>query len=113
MAEADTIRRKCRALRDSLSERARRLWAATEAQSLGYGGASLVAKATGISRSTIVRGMRELRSDTAVYQTTEVPYRILPLYPASGDYYQPCAWVNRGAVANDGHSWGQIKSLYR
>ena len=62
MTEAEVVRRKYRALRSSLSERARRLWAATEAQSLGFGGASLVAKATGISRSTIVRGMREVRS---------------------------------------------------
>ena len=30
-------------LEESLNERTRRLWAATEAQALGYGGASLVA----------------------------------------------------------------------
>ena len=50
------------ALKGSLTERSRRLWAATEAQALGFGGASLVARATGISRSTIVRGMREINS---------------------------------------------------
>lgn len=49
-------------LKGSLNERSRRLWAAAEAQSLGYGGVSLVAEATGISRSTIVRGMKEGRS---------------------------------------------------
>ena len=43
----------------ALDERSRRLWAAAEAQALGYGGASLVARATGISRSTIVRGLKE------------------------------------------------------
>lgn len=48
-------------LEGSLNERSRRLWAAAEAQALGYGGASLVARATGISRSTIVRGIRETR----------------------------------------------------
>jgi len=45
--------------RHSLNERSRRLWAAAEAQALGYRGTSLVARATGISRSTIVRGMKE------------------------------------------------------
>ncbi len=43
----------------SLNERSRRLWAAAEAQALGYGGASLVWQATGISRSTIIRGIKE------------------------------------------------------
>jgi len=49
-------------LEGSLNERSRRLWAAAEAQALGYGGASLVAQATGISRSTIIRGMKEPRA---------------------------------------------------
>lgn len=49
-------------LEDSLNERSRRLWAAAEAQALGYGGASLVARATGISRSTIIRGLQEARA---------------------------------------------------
>ena len=50
-------------LKDSLDERSRRLWAAAEAQALGYGGASWVAAATGISRSTIVRGLKEARGE--------------------------------------------------
>ncbi len=56
------IRRKYQTLKASLNERSRRIWAVTEAQALGYGGASLVARATGISRSTIVRGSQEVRS---------------------------------------------------
>ena len=56
------IRRKYRTLKASLNERSRRIWAVTEAQALGYGGASLVARATGISRSTIVRGAQEVRN---------------------------------------------------
>ena len=62
MRQIDVVRRKYRRLRRSLNERSRRVWAATEAEALGYGGASLVAAATGISRSTIVRGLREIRS---------------------------------------------------
>jgi hypothetical protein len=46
-------------LKQSLNERSRRLWAAAEAQALGHGGQSLVARVTGISRSTIVRGLKE------------------------------------------------------
>ena len=45
-----------------LTERSRRLWAATEAMSLGYGGIGAVERATGISRSTISRGISELKS---------------------------------------------------
>ena len=45
-----------------LTERSRRVWAATEAMSLGHGGIVAVARATGISRSTISRGIQELRS---------------------------------------------------
>ena len=45
-----------------LTERSRRLWAATEASALGRGGIALVERATGISRSTIQRGLRELES---------------------------------------------------
>src|SRR4030043_1809564 len=50
-------------LKHSLNERSRRLWAAAEAQALGYGGASLVVRAIGSSRSTIVRGMKETQGE--------------------------------------------------
>lgn len=56
------IRGKFQALGPELDERARRRWAATEALSLGWGGASAVAAATGLSRNTIRSGIRELRS---------------------------------------------------
>jgi hypothetical protein len=36
------------------------VWAATEAQAIGYGGIAQVARATGIAASTIQRGLREL-----------------------------------------------------
>ncbi len=45
-----------------LNERNRRLWAAAEARSHGYGGISAVARATGIDQETIRRGVRELES---------------------------------------------------
>jgi len=62
MTRIRAIRQKYRTVSGSLDERSRRIWAVTEARALGYGGASLVSRATEISRSTIVRGMREARS---------------------------------------------------
>jgi hypothetical protein len=48
------------------TERSRRLWAATEARALGHGGIAVVERATGISRSTIQRGLRELDARIAL-----------------------------------------------
>ena len=45
-----------------LDERTRRLWAATEARSLGRGGVTRVSEATGMSRSRIHAGLREIES---------------------------------------------------
>ena len=55
------VRKKYRVLRDLLDERGRRVWAAAEASSLPRGGVSLVAQATGLSRTTIHAGIRELQ----------------------------------------------------
>jgi hypothetical protein len=45
-----------------LGERGRRLFAANEALAQGYGGVSATARATGLARSTINRGIAELRA---------------------------------------------------
>jgi transposase len=55
-----SIHEKYRLLAEIFNERERRLWAAVEAQQLGRGGISKVAKATGLSRTTIYQGMNEL-----------------------------------------------------
>ena len=60
--DLDALRTKYEMLIPILTERSRRVWAATEAMSLGHGGIVAVARATGISRSTISRGIQELRS---------------------------------------------------
>jgi hypothetical protein len=64
MAKIDrrAIGKKYEALRRLLDERTRRLWAAAEARSLPYGGVTVVASVTGLSRTTILAGMKELRS---------------------------------------------------
>ena len=64
--DASTIQQKFEALSPVLDERSRRLWVATEARVLGRGGIALVARATGVSRSTITRGIRELESGEVV-----------------------------------------------
>lgn len=46
-----------------LDERALRLCLAADALSLGYGGSSLVARAAGVSRTTVHAGMAELRGE--------------------------------------------------
>jgi hypothetical protein len=58
-----TLRAKHAALRAVFTERSRRLWAATEARALGYGGIAVVARATGLSPATISRGLTELDGD--------------------------------------------------
>jgi transposase len=54
------IRDKYLAIVLDLDERARRRWAAAEARSLGWGGITAVAMATGISDRTVRKGISEL-----------------------------------------------------
>jgi Rhodopirellula transposase DDE domain len=61
-AVIERIRRKFLLLQPALDERSRRLWAATEAMELGWGGVTAVAVATGLSPTTIAMGLGELRS---------------------------------------------------
>lgn len=58
----DGLERKFNALAGDLDERGRRRWAASKAMALGYGGITAVSKATGLSRHTIHKGIRELES---------------------------------------------------
>jgi len=59
----EIIAKKYRVMSGLLNERQSRLWAAAESLSLGYGGISLVSRATGISRVTISRGIKELEEE--------------------------------------------------
>jgi hypothetical protein len=61
----ERIRRKFLALAPMLDERSRRQWAAVEAKELAWGGVTSVAAATGLSRTTIASGIRELRTQGA------------------------------------------------
>lgn len=56
----ESIQDKYDSLKPYLNEKTRRIWAAIEARSLGWGGVSQVAIATGLSRTTIHAGIRLL-----------------------------------------------------
>lgn len=56
----NTVRQKYNALDPIMDERMRRLWLAAEAKAIGWGGLSAVAKATGVSITTIRAGLKEL-----------------------------------------------------
>jgi hypothetical protein len=56
------LKRKFGSAWPHLDERTRRVVAAAEAMSLGYGGVSMVARASGLSRKAIHKGIEELQS---------------------------------------------------
>jgi hypothetical protein len=60
--DIDDIRMRWQHVAVHLDERGRRLFAANEALGWHYGGVTATAEATGLARSTINRGIRELRS---------------------------------------------------
>jgi hypothetical protein len=69
------IRQKYQSLSSAMNERMRRRWAAAEARSLGWGGVTAVAAATGLTRKTIHKGMRELDAEEADPSSTLPPER--------------------------------------
>lgn len=60
----EQVKSKFISLRPLMNEYLRRRWAAVEATTVGYGGISVVARATGLSRNTIVKGIAEVRENT-------------------------------------------------
>src|ERR1700704_5926510 len=96
-----------------LDERGRRLFAANEAQAHGFGGVTAAAAATGLARSTINRGIRELQSGqnpigsrvrrtgggrkSAVAPQPDLPAALEALIEDAirGDPCSPLRWVSR------------------
>jgi hypothetical protein len=72
----EAVRRKFDLLCPLMTERLRRQWAAAEAESLGRGGITTVAQATGLSRTTIWTGLRELHIQTEHPEQTMAPERV-------------------------------------
>lgn len=65
MIDHAAIKLRYEALDPLLDERGRRRFAAAEALAAGIGGVAAVSRITGIARSTIGRGLAELRGETA------------------------------------------------
>ena len=85
-----------------MNERARRLWAGTEADAMGYGGVASVARATGMAISTVRKGRDEVRSGARSEDVVNVrrsagerPYEIVhpEVWPALEQFVDP---VTRG-----------------
>ncbi|MGL4554606.1 MAG: ISAzo13 family transposase [Gemmataceae bacterium] len=130
-----SIRQRFFDLADTLDERQRRLWAAAEARALGYGGVSLVAKATGVSRRAIHFALDELESaDAPPAGMVRRPgagrkplVRLQPRLPAAlealvepescGDPESPLRWTRKsvrnlaGELKADGFEVGRQKVL--
>jgi hypothetical protein len=112
MVNTSSIRERFAAVGRGLNERARRLFAAAEAQTAGYGGVAATARATGIARSTIGRGLKDLREPASLTgevrrpgsgrpTLTQKDPRLLEdlrqlLEPATmGDPMRPLRWVSK------------------
>lgn len=61
-----SLRRKFSGVWPLLDERSRRLMAASEALSLGYGGVSRIRRACGLSRKAIAKGIREIADGNTI-----------------------------------------------
>ena len=66
MDNEKTLAMKYQTLQPIFNERSRRLWAGTESLALGRGGIAVVGRVTGLSRNTIVRGIREAQQETTL-----------------------------------------------
>lgn len=112
MIDPSANRERFAAVGRGLNERTRRLFAAAEARTVGYGGIAASLRATGISRRTIRRGLKDLndpaslsgdarRSASGWQPLTETDATLLEdlrqlLEPATkGDPMRPLRWVSR------------------
>ena len=141
-AEAEAkIRERYHKLEGSLTERARRLFAASEALAFGFGGVTAAARATGLSATVVRRGIGEVRAIEAGTATPLAPTRsrrpgagrkkatvkdptLLPDLKAlvesttRGDPESPLLWTARSqrnlvaALAKQGHTVS-MKSIAR
>jgi hypothetical protein len=111
--DVDDIQLRWQQTAPLLDERDRRLFAANEAMALGYGGVMAVSAATGLARSTINRGIREVCANrnevvqrvrrpgagrkTAVTHQPGLPAALETLIEDAirGDPCSPLRWVSR------------------
>jgi len=64
--QARAVRKRYREMTPVLNEQSRRRFVALEARALGRGGVSLMARISGLARSTIYHGLSDIRDQTSV-----------------------------------------------
>src|SRR5580693_6753032 len=112
MVDASVIRERFAAVGHGLNERSRRLLVAAEAKTAGYGGIAAASRATGMARSTIGRGLKDLADPGSLSGKVRRPGSGCPpltlkdptllenlrllLEPATmGDPMRPLLWVSK------------------
>jgi hypothetical protein len=127
-AQERAARKRYREMATVLDEQSRRRFAALEAQALGRGGVSLMSKISGLARSTIYRGLSDIRDHVSAppgrmrkegggrkRKTIEDPTLVVDLKslvaPATrGDPMRPLLWTSRSLrnlvteLAKKGHN---------
>ncbi len=78
MKEQEAIKERYARVAGALDERSRRAVAASEALALGWGGITAVSRATGLSRTAIWLGIKQLRGELP----RAAPYDDRPLFRA-------------------------------
>jgi hypothetical protein len=73
MINTSVIRERFTAVERDLNERARRLLAAAEAKTAGFGGIAATSRATGMARSTIGRGLKDLAAPDSLFGEVRRP----------------------------------------
>src|SRR5437870_901403 len=126
-AHARAARKRYREMAPVLNEQSRRRFAALEAQALGRGGVSMMARISGLARSTIYHGLSDIRDNVAAApgrvrkvgggrkrKASEDPTLVVDLKSlvepvTRGDPMQPLLWTTRSlrnlveALAKKGH----------
>ncbi|MCU4161815.1 ISAzo13 family transposase [Acidiphilium sp. AL] len=112
MIDPSAIRARFTAVGRDLNERTRRLFAAAEARTAGYGGVAASSRATGLARSTIGRGLKDLDNPASLSGEVRRPGSGRPgltetdttllddlrqlLEPSTkGDPMRPLRWVSK------------------
>ena len=72
VVELSEIQNRYKLLKPFLNEKARRLFLAAEARTIGWGGIDRVSKATGVSSDTISKGCRELAEEPEVIESGKI-----------------------------------------
>jgi hypothetical protein len=121
------IRKKWLRLKPAMNERMRRLWAGAEAEAIGWGGLTIVARATGLAISTINKGRSEVRAGAKAEGIVNVrrkgsgrqPFEVLhpEVWPAleklvdpvtRGDPESPLRWTCKSTRALSDELYAQL-----